>query len=413
MVKANEIGNKCFSDDRIIKTITKLFLFTFFLFYASSSFSAIYYVSSSSGNDNSTGTSENSAWRSLAKVNSFTFRAGDQILFKRGDTWTGTITVNTSGTVSNPVTYGAYGSGEKPKIYGSELISGWTRHSGNIYKKELNFNIEQLFINGERLTLARYPKSEYLSTTSVNGTTQFTSTGLNSGMNYRGAKWIGKTNLYTIEHKTITASNGQTLTINSGTIRGLGTGRGFFLADKLEFLTQPGEWHFDSSTRTVYAWMPNSDSPDNYSIRGSVHENGVTISRARHNIIIQDLEFIHHRVNGIYMYDSNNITVRNNSISYCQGMGINTALVGNNLVFTGNNIAEMHESGIFINYGNNYTISENIISNIGLQNNIGRHNSFRQGIGISILGGNATISYNRITNCGYISIYFNKGVCTV
>ncbi|NLB82206.1 MAG: right-handed parallel beta-helix repeat-containing protein, partial [Clostridiaceae bacterium] len=205
----------------------------------------------------------------------------------------------------------------------------------------------------------------------------------------------------------------QTLTINSGPIRGLKAGIGFFLADKLEFLTQPGEWHFDSSTRTVYAWMPNSDSPDNYSIRGSVHENGVTISRARHNIIIQDLEFIHHRVNGIYMYDSNNITVRNNSISYCQGMGINTALVGNNLVFTGNNIAEMHESGIFINYGNNYTISENIISNIGLQNNIGRHNSFRQGIGISILGGNATISYNRITNCGYISIYFNKGVCTV
>ncbi len=47
-----------------------------------------YYVSSS-GNDANSGTSESSPWKTLNKVNSFTPKPGDQILFKRGDEWTG------------------------------------------------------------------------------------------------------------------------------------------------------------------------------------------------------------------------------------------------------------------------------------------------------------------------------------
>src|SRR5690554_6159300 len=57
----------------------------------------IYYVSTS-GNDSNSGTNADSPWKSLSKVNSFSFKAGDQILFKRGEQWTGTITVNASGT---------------------------------------------------------------------------------------------------------------------------------------------------------------------------------------------------------------------------------------------------------------------------------------------------------------------------
>ncbi len=47
-----------------------------------------YYVSSS-GNDANSGTSESSPWKTLNKVNSFTPKPGDQILFKRGEEWTG------------------------------------------------------------------------------------------------------------------------------------------------------------------------------------------------------------------------------------------------------------------------------------------------------------------------------------
>ena len=74
---------------------------------------ATYYVSST-GNDGNSGTSEETAWKTLAKVNSFIPIPGDQILFKRGDIWTGTINVNASGTAGRPIILGAYGIGAKP-----------------------------------------------------------------------------------------------------------------------------------------------------------------------------------------------------------------------------------------------------------------------------------------------------------
>lgn len=75
----------------------------------------LYYISSSSGNDNNDG-SRDRPWASLAKVNSMTFQPGDRILFKRGDTWTGRLTPQGSGTVDKPILLGAYGDGAHPKI---------------------------------------------------------------------------------------------------------------------------------------------------------------------------------------------------------------------------------------------------------------------------------------------------------
>ncbi|KHF29273.1 hypothetical protein VQ056_12095 [Paenibacillus sp. JTLBN-2024] len=44
-----------------------------------------YYVDSLGGDDGNSGTSENSAWKSLDKVNATTFAPGDKILFKAGE----------------------------------------------------------------------------------------------------------------------------------------------------------------------------------------------------------------------------------------------------------------------------------------------------------------------------------------
>ncbi|MFI5729815.1 hypothetical protein ACIA49_06795 [Kribbella sp. NPDC051587] len=73
----------------------------------------IHYVDAAAGNDSAAGTSPATAWKSLAKVNAANFSAGDQIMFKRGGSWTGTLTVKWNG-----VTVGAYGTGALPKIGG-------------------------------------------------------------------------------------------------------------------------------------------------------------------------------------------------------------------------------------------------------------------------------------------------------
>lgn len=76
-----------------------------------------YYVSTSSGGTNS-GTLAN-PWTSIASINQSSINAGDSLLFKAGDTFTGTFTFTRSGTSSNPITISRYGAGANPKFTGT------------------------------------------------------------------------------------------------------------------------------------------------------------------------------------------------------------------------------------------------------------------------------------------------------
>jgi type II secretory pathway pseudopilin PulG len=81
-------------------------------------FSATYYVDATSGDDDSTGLATDKAWQTLEKVNSSSFSAGDNIYFKRGETWSDTLEIPSSGSSGNNITFGAYGTGILPVITG-------------------------------------------------------------------------------------------------------------------------------------------------------------------------------------------------------------------------------------------------------------------------------------------------------
>lgn len=72
----------------------------------------VYYVSPD-GNDSNNGTSTSTPWKSIAKVNSVSFKSGDVVLFRRNSEFRGKITARQG------VTYSAYGTGSKPVINGS------------------------------------------------------------------------------------------------------------------------------------------------------------------------------------------------------------------------------------------------------------------------------------------------------
>ncbi|MDP3947168.1 MAG: right-handed parallel beta-helix repeat-containing protein [bacterium] len=72
----------------------------------------IYYVSNSTGNDSNSGTSVDSPWKTLEKVNSETFLPSDIILFKRGDRWNEALRPPSSGEIGKPILYGADGGGK-------------------------------------------------------------------------------------------------------------------------------------------------------------------------------------------------------------------------------------------------------------------------------------------------------------
>ena len=76
------------------------------------SFTGIAYYVSNDGNDENDGLTPIKPWKTLEKVSSAPLNYGDAVLFKRGDLFRGKIMTKSG------VSYGAYGSGEKPRLYG-------------------------------------------------------------------------------------------------------------------------------------------------------------------------------------------------------------------------------------------------------------------------------------------------------
>jgi len=76
-----------------------------------------YYVSSRNGNDNNDGLSPETAWATAdaIDVNSYMFEKGDAVLFERGCIYRPTSQI----FCRSGITFGAYGKGAKPVIYGS------------------------------------------------------------------------------------------------------------------------------------------------------------------------------------------------------------------------------------------------------------------------------------------------------
>lgn len=100
---------------------------------------ARYYIDSEAGNDENTGDSESSAWKTFGNINRVVLQSGNQILLKRGSAWTGQLSPKGAGTPTNPIVLGAYGEGDKP------LIDGKGEVKAAIYlKNQSNWVIQDL-----------------------------------------------------------------------------------------------------------------------------------------------------------------------------------------------------------------------------------------------------------------------------
>ena len=117
----------------------KCLLILIFFLINYSLFATNYYVSSSAGNDASDGKTMSTAWKSVTKVNSKIFSAGDSVFFKRGDVWRELLTITTSGTAAANMYFGGFRTGDSPKILGSEVATSWISQGGNIWKSANTF----------------------------------------------------------------------------------------------------------------------------------------------------------------------------------------------------------------------------------------------------------------------------------
>lgn len=113
-----------------------------FIFLLSPLFGTIYYVDKTTGNDGDDGESEGNAWETINKVNISAFNPNDSILFKRGETWAETLTIPSSGTSGNQITFGAYSSGNKPLIDGGSARANCIDVAANDYITIENIKVQ-------------------------------------------------------------------------------------------------------------------------------------------------------------------------------------------------------------------------------------------------------------------------------
>ena len=151
------------------KNQLKIFIFSLFLFCFLIPLNAkatIYYVDATGGNDGNSGTSEQAAWKTISKVNGANFQAGDQILFKRGEIWREQLENYSAGVSGNPIIYGAYGSGNKPSIRGSDTfnsLDNWTQESGNMWYASSINNDPGVFVHDGILGARKTAKNNLAS----------------------------------------------------------------------------------------------------------------------------------------------------------------------------------------------------------------------------------------------------------
>jgi hypothetical protein len=96
-----------------------LFAFIFILAAVPIFAGTVYYVDAANGSDANNGLTISSPWKTINKVNNSIYVPGDSILFRRGRTWRETLIPSSHGSAGNNITFGAYGTGDLPKIDGT------------------------------------------------------------------------------------------------------------------------------------------------------------------------------------------------------------------------------------------------------------------------------------------------------
>ncbi|MBN1398008.1 MAG: right-handed parallel beta-helix repeat-containing protein [Bacteroidetes bacterium] len=349
---------------------------------------------SADGNDNSNGISELSAWKSITKVNSYTFYPLDTILFRCGDTFFGQINLYQSNIV-----LGSYGSGQKPIITGGERLAGWVRR-GSFYVTKASSQVKNLFADGLQMTLARYPNSGFILITRKKNNKTFTSKDITQASEYwKGANCRIRTNVWAFEIHTVLAQTGNEIVLESAPrFDRFKEKWGFYLDNKLEALDKESEWYCDPKTDSVYFWAPGNADPNTMIVIGNMLDYGIISSASA--VTVAGLEFCN-QCRTALSFSGRNVNLSSNKIHSGLTSGID--IKGVNCIIADNIIQYFNGNAIHLFYtAKNGKIYNNTIKNIGM---VRGYQSFPAAYGILSEGTYCTISGNYIDSTGYNGIY--------
>ncbi|MEI8272551.1 MAG: hypothetical protein WCG08_08000, partial [Paludibacter sp.] len=382
-----------------------------------------YYISSSDGNNNRTileAQNPATAWGSIDILNAnfAAIQPGDSILFKRGDIFFGTLNITKSGTSTNPIVIGAYGTGNKPIISGFSTISTWTSLGNSIYEADVpnsKASIKCVLLNGNVQAVGRYPKLNasnggYLTFESHVDNTQITDNELTDTPNWTGGEIAIRKNHWIINSTVITSHVGNTLIFESdgSTYYPIVNLNGYFIQNHLSTLTENGDWCYDKVNKKIKMYL--SSSPTDQQIKVATIDNLLSINSFNY-IKIKDISFQGANTKAIYGNYVNTLSIENCDLKMSGECSIDLNQIYGDLQLNNNTISNSLNNAVRITSSATNagycTLLNNTIQNTGMFPGMGMNgDEMYNALEISAPKG-ALIQYNTIQNSGYLGLNFS------
>lgn len=362
-----------------------------------------YYVKNS-GNDLNSGTSDAAAWATIDKVNSMlaVLKPGDRVLFNRGNIFYGTIRITKSGVSGSPITFGAYGTGDKPIITGFTVISSWIDEGEGVYSASVTAEglTNMVVIENKQYAMGRWPDTGYNIFESASANLSITDTDLGSTINWKGAEVAIRKNDWSLDRCLITSHSGGTLSYTSlASVQPAVPNHGYFIQNDIRTLSSYGEWYHDVTNKKIYIYFgsndPNTKKVEVATLNSLVYDPGndyITIDN------------IHFRGSASSMIDftvsaNDHIIVQNSQLSFSGLNAIN--LRGDYGNVTNCLISSCNQTAIMA-VGDHHRITSNIVEKVGLIAGQAFWGNLANGIAIN--NNDCLIKNNIIRNIGYSGI---------
>ena len=342
----------------------------------------------------------------IADVNLKSFSVGDSILFKKGETWREQLTPPSSGSAGSPITFGAYGTGNAPIISGSNLVSGWTVYSGNVYQATLTtkpwvvtfdrtMGIKETALGNVNAAYEWFWTGNVLYIYSASGDpdTVYTSPGMEAGQRNWGI-FINNVDYITVSNLHVYGTNDSAicsqyedhLSVDGVTVKFVGP-------------TYYGSAAVDFHEGSTNASITNSTIQ--YTQTDGVWSKSANFVATGNNISHIDGP----GADGIQTFNANSITITNNTIDMSDSVTsakfcITAAGGTGSHIISGNTLTGCPESGIFTVTVSDIVISRNLIRNV-------QGSGYGISIGNEAATNNTTIQYNVIYGC-YVGIMKNS-----
>ncbi len=379
-----------------------------------------YYISNSGNDNHTTEEAQNPAtpWKTITKLNAmaYSLKAGDVILFKRGEVFDGPLILNRSGSLGLPIVFSAYGSGARPVINGLTSLYNWASAGNGIWESDCYANamVNTVLVNGEVKPIGRYPNLDapgkgYLSIESTSGNTRITDNELPSFPDWTGGEVVIRKARWVLDRNLITRHSGTSIEYISESHWHPAAKFGYFIQNHAKTLDIAGEWYYHLNAKKLGIYLPTG-SPSSSFIQAST-VNVLASLNDLSNIVFENLGFYGANINAFEMNNARHIRISNCEILYS---GVNA--------FRAKNASDITVQNSVIDYTNNVACNFEECSNITISNNKIRNTGMIAGMGkgdsgsyeaILIDGDNELIEGNEIINTGYTAITFRGNVNTI